>query len=75
MSYAIGEVLNIEVWKELKENLYPGDEWITKKEKRNGELYTITFNSYDDYVNCEYFGDSTDSKLHLGLSPHQLKKI
>ena len=69
MSYGICEALDIEVWKELKEKLYPGDEWITKKKKRNGELYTITFNSYDEYVNSECFGDSTDPKLHLGLSP------
>lgn len=64
------EVLKMEVWKELKEKLYPGDEQITEKKKRNGEAYTITFRSYDDYVNSEYFGNSTDSKLHLGLSPH-----
>ncbi len=70
MSYAIGEVIDIEVWKELKENLYPGDDWITKKKKRNGEPYTITFNNYDDYVNSANFGDKKDSKLHLGLSPH-----
>ncbi len=60
----------IKVWKELKENLYPGDEWITKRKKRNGEPYTLTFNSLEDYINSKYFGDSTDSKLHLGLSPH-----
>ncbi len=30
------EVFDIDVWKGLKENLYPGDEWITEKKKRNG---------------------------------------
>jgi len=61
------EVLKMEVWKELKEKLYPGDEWITEKKKTNGETYTVSFSSYDDYVNSEYFGNSTDSKLHLGI--------
>jgi len=28
----------MEVWKELKEKLYPGDEWIIEKKKRNGEI-------------------------------------
>ncbi len=60
----------MEIWKELKGKLYPGDGWITKKKKRNGEPYTVFFSSHDDYINSEYFGDRTDSKLHLGISPH-----
>jgi len=60
----------MEIWKDLKNKLYPGDEGIKEKKKRNGEPYTVSFSNHEDYVNSKYFGITTDSKLHLGISPH-----
>ena len=53
----------MEKWTNLRGNLYPGDEFLTK------ERICVDFKNFDEYVNNEFYGDPHDKRLHIGLKP------
>lgn len=53
----------MEKWENLKSKLYLGDEFLEE------EGYCVTFQSLNDYIKSDLFGDSRDKKLHIGLKP------
>lgn len=53
-----------EKWCEMKNNLYPGDEFLLN------HSYHVTYQTLEEYVKSENFGKKKDTKLHLGLLPN-----